>query len=228
MPGEFLDTHCSGIAGLFGTNHFNQFQDWYGIEKVHAHHTLGAFAHRSKAGQRQRGGIRCQNGVVGETTQVTEQLLFQRRLLGSRLDDHFATAERLKRSRQFKARHGLALLRFAQLLLGYQLAQSLVDGGLGTTKLVVGHIIELDGKTARDQHLGNTLPHGTGPYHADGLLTHGISPVHCLRASSRSTNFWILPVEVFGSSVKTTVFGTLKRARCSRQCSMMSASVISP
>ena len=35
-----------------------------------------------------------------------------------------------------------------------------------------------------------------------------------LLALSRSTNFWILPVEVLGSSVKTTVRGTLKRARC--------------
>ena len=33
------------------------------------------------------------------------------------------------------------------------------------------------------------------------------------RPRSRSTNFWILPVDVFGSSPKTTRFGTLKRAR---------------
>ena len=41
----------------------------------------------------------------------------------------------------------------------------------------------------------------------------------------RSTNFWILPVEVFGSVAKITLRGTLKRAICARQCSMMSASV---
>src|SRR5690554_4327692 len=163
-----------------------------------------------------------------EAAQVAEQLLFQCRLLGSRLDDHFATAQSFKRSGQFKARHGLALFRFAQFLFGYQLAQPLVDGSLSSAELVVGHIVELDGKTACNQHLSDPLPHGTGANHADGLLTHCVSPVQCLRASSRSTNFWILPVEVLGSSVKITVFGTLKRARCSRQCSMMSASVISP
>jgi hypothetical protein len=36
-------------------------------------------------------------------------------------------------------------------------------------------------------------------------------------ARSRSTNFWILPVEVFGMSPNSTVRGTLKRARCWRQ-----------
>ena len=32
-------------------------------------------------------------------------------------------------------------------------------------------------------------------------------------ARSRNRNFWILPVDVFGSSPNTTLFGTLKRAR---------------
>ena len=35
-------------------------------------------------------------------------------------------------------------------------------------------------------------------------------------AFSRSTNFWILPVEVFGSSPNTTARGVLKRARLAR------------
>src|SRR5690554_987943 len=165
---------------------------------------------------------------MGEATQVAEQLLFQCRLLGRRLDDHFATAQSFKRSGQLNPRHVIALRRFAYILFVYQLTQPLVDSCLDTAELVVGHIVELDGKSACDKHLNDTLPHATGTNHADGLLTHGVSPVHWLRASSRSTNFWILPVEVLGSSVKTTVFGTLKRARCSRQCSMMSASVISP
>ena len=43
-------------------------------------------------------------------------------------------------------------------------------------------------------------------------------------ARSRSRNFWILPVDVFGSSPNTTLFGTLNRARCCRQCSMISCS----
>src|SRR5690606_26523290 len=46
-------------------------------------------------------------------------------------------------------------------------------------------------------------------------------------AMSRSTYFWILPVLVFGSWVKTTVLGTLKPARCSRQKATMSAWVTS-
>ena len=33
-------------------------------------------------------------------------------------------------------------------------------------------------------------------------------------ARSRSRNFWILPVDVFGSSPNTTLFGALNRARC--------------
>src|SRR5689334_8160126 len=40
-------------------------------------------------------------------------------------------------------------------------------------------------------------------------------------ARSRRTNFWILPVEVFGSGPNTTVLGTLKWARLSRHQAMM-------
>src|SRR5262249_19148248 len=43
-------------------------------------------------------------------------------------------------------------------------------------------------------------------------------------AFSRSTNFWILPVEVFGSSPNTTARGALNFARCWRRRSMMSSS----
>jgi hypothetical protein len=45
-------------------------------------------------------------------------------------------------------------------------------------------------------------------------------------ARSRSRYFWILPVEVLGSSVNTTRFGTLKRASWLRQNSMISASLV--
>ena len=38
-------------------------------------------------------------------------------------------------------------------------------------------------------------------------------------------NFWILPVAVFGSGPKITVFGTLKRAMWLRQNSMISCSL---
>src|SRR5271157_3655905 len=41
----------------------------------------------------------------------------------------------------------------------------------------------------------------------------------------RRMNFWIFPVEVFGSVPKITVFGALKRAMCPRQNSMISISV---
>src|SRR5690606_15217757 len=44
-------------------------------------------------------------------------------------------------------------------------------------------------------------------------------------AISRRTNFWILPVLVFGNWVKTTVLGTLNPARCSRQKVMISLSL---
>src|SRR3954453_11183267 len=42
-------------------------------------------------------------------------------------------------------------------------------------------------------------------------------------ARSRNTNFWIFPVEVFGSGPNTTWRGALKCARRSRQNAMMSA-----
>jgi hypothetical protein len=42
-------------------------------------------------------------------------------------------------------------------------------------------------------------------------------------ALSRSRNFWILPVEVFGKSPNTTFFGALKRASSDWQCAMSSA-----
>jgi len=45
------------------------------------------------------------------------------------------------------------------------------------------------------------------------------------RNCSRNTNFWIFPVEVFGSTPKITCLGTLKRAIWARQCSMIPASV---
>jgi hypothetical protein len=44
-------------------------------------------------------------------------------------------------------------------------------------------------------------------------------------ARSRKTNFWIFPVEVFGSWPNSTVRGALKRARCSRQKAMISSAV---
>ncbi len=40
-----------------------------------------------------------------------------------------------------------------------------------------------------------------------------------------NSNFWILPVDVFGSSQKTTFFGTLNLARVSLQKSINSFSV---
>src|SRR5687767_8217945 len=48
---------------------------------------------------------------------------------------------------------------------------------------------------------------------------HSIAAV--LLARSRSRNFWIFPVEVFGSGPKITVFGALKRAMRARQYSMI-------
>ncbi len=45
---------------------------------------------------------------------------------------------------------------------------------------------------------GRAFPGGRSPARA-----------YMSRARSRSTNFWILPVEVLGSGPNTTVFGTL-------------------
>src|SRR5207249_9173656 len=45
---------------------------------------------------------------------------------------------------------------------------------------------------------------------------------HVFFALSRNTNFWILPVEVFGSGPKTTWRGALNRAMRSRQKAMIS------
>src|ERR1019366_3947860 len=45
------------------------------------------------------------------------------------------------------------------------------------------------------------------------------------RASSRNANFWIFPVLVLGSSVKTRKRGALNLAICSRQKDRMSSSV---
>src|SRR5262249_38046969 len=42
-------------------------------------------------------------------------------------------------------------------------------------------------------------------------------------ARSRSTNFWIFPVEVFGISANTTWCGTLKPAKFARQWAIMSS-----
>src|SRR5207245_2253899 len=44
-------------------------------------------------------------------------------------------------------------------------------------------------------------------------------------ARSRNANFWILPVEVFGSGPNITARGTLKRARWPRQKAMISSAV---
>src|SRR5260370_5937839 len=44
-------------------------------------------------------------------------------------------------------------------------------------------------------------------------------------ARSRNTNFWILPVEVFGSGPNSTVRGALKPPRCSRQKAMISSAL---
>src|SRR5574343_637603 len=44
-------------------------------------------------------------------------------------------------------------------------------------------------------------------------------------ATLRNSYFWILPVEVLGSSPNTTALGTLKPARCALQCATMSSAV---
>src|SRR6185312_3569789 len=59
----------------------------------------------------------------------------------------------------------------------------------------------------------------------NGLARHCLYPT---RARSRSSYFWILPVEVFGSGPNTTRRGHLKCAIRSRQKAMMSASVTLP
>ena len=52
---------------------------------------------------------------------------------------------------------------------------------------------------------------------------------HRSRAASRSTNFWILPVDVLGSGPNTIVRGTLKRAMCSRHhATRSSAAALAP
>src|SRR5690349_20718261 len=47
-------------------------------------------------------------------------------------------------------------------------------------------------------------------------------------AVSRKMNFWILPVDVFGSGPKTTALGILKLAMLARQKAMMSSAVAAP
>jgi hypothetical protein len=57
-----------------------------------------------------------------------------------------------------------------------------------------------------------------------GAVPHSMAEVDL--TCWRSWNFWILPVEVLGSTPKTTRLGTLKRASWPRQNSMISASVV--
>jgi len=47
------------------------------------------------------------------------------------------------------------------------------------------------------------------------------------QAGSRSLSFWVFPVEVFGGGPDTTDLGASSRARCSRQDSTSSRSVVS-
>src|SRR5579864_8356352 len=63
-----------------------------------------------------------------------------------------------------------------------------------------------------------------GTREAGGVARDPVRPYSAL-AISRSRNFWILPVDVFGTSLKTTVFGTLKRARRSRHHAVSSSAV---
>lgn len=51
------------------------------------------------------------------------------------------------------------------------------------------------------------------------------APSYDALARWRSTNFWILPVEVLGNGPNTTVLGALKWAMRSRQNSMISCSL---
>ena len=57
------------------------------------------------------------------------------------------------------------------------------------------------------------------------VATRGHSIAVADFARSRSTYFWILPVDVFGSSQKTIFFGALKRASSCWQWAISSASV---
>src|SRR5207302_369406 len=72
----------------------------------------------------------------------------------------------------------------------------------------------------RDRRGGGQCPRGVRTVH---VCIYSIAATDF--ACSRRMNFWILPVDVFGSAVKITLRGTLKRAICARQCSIISASV---
>src|SRR5258708_7943620 len=102
-----------------------------------------------------------------------------------------------------------------------------------------GEILELGQPPRRDGDLGPRPGQGQREMAAEARRCAGdhgdaageIEPIagHAAPsrplARSRSTNFWILPVEVLGNGPNTTVRGTLKWARLSRHQPMISAAV---
>src|SRR5690348_14382115 len=62
-------------------------------------------------------------------------------------------------------------------------------------------------------------------YESEGKTAALAFAAHRVLAGSRSANFWILPVLVLGSSVKTRKRGALNFARCWRQKARMSSSL---
>src|SRR4029078_4518818 len=130
-------------------------------------------------------------------------------------------ASALLGGRRVDGAHDLADAVGREAALGRVLAHHLLvrrhgDGGGLVARDVAVHPLDLGPQTL--QHtaglLGDTLQllraelAGAGDLALDQVLGHGVS-FQASFARSRSTNFWIFPVDVFGSAPKTTWRGTL-------------------
>ena len=106
------------VCGELGPDHLDQRQQRRGVEEVHAEHALRPRRRRRDLRDRQRGGVRREDGVLRrDPVQLGEELSLRLDLLHDRLDDEVAGGEVRHVSGQREALDRRVPLRLLELPL---------------------------------------------------------------------------------------------------------------
>ena len=93
--GQGLDVLEDVVRGDDGPDDLDELEDRRRVEEVHADDALGRARRRGDLGDRQRRGVRREDGVGGDDqVEPAEDLLLEVELLGHGLDDELAVRER--------------------------------------------------------------------------------------------------------------------------------------
>jgi hypothetical protein len=99
LLGQGLDVAEDVVGGDDGADHLDERHDGRRVEEVHAQHARGLLGGHGDLGDRQRGGVGGEDGVVGDDlVEGGEDLLLQGQVLGDGLDDELAQGASSERS----------------------------------------------------------------------------------------------------------------------------------